>query len=184
MALMLRDAEDDFQSKKGQWKSVGYTKDLSIEVNKQGKTKLADFAIYLRDKKANRFIARMKLEAVLFGGKVFYTPHSYIDPAYRGRGLFKPLYRWILNHGLSLVSDDRQSKFSNSMWRKLSDTYAVASFPVDVKREALIIDRHDSELISKMGYYSVLFSKNWKQKEIDSFVKKVYAAKPWKGKRK
>jgi hypothetical protein len=75
-----------------------------------------------------------------------FEPHSYIKPAFRGKGYIYSLYVWILNNGFTLVCGHNQTKCSEGLWNKLSKHFQFKCY--DWCEETIIDYSDDLDLTS------------------------------------
>lgn len=78
------------------------------------------FQVYLLHEHTPVGVIYMTLEL-----RNLYSLSSYFLKKYRGRGLAKMLYKWLLDSGFSLTTDDGQSRYSYRLWKSLSKEYEL-----------------------------------------------------------
>lgn len=168
--------QSEYRRGKGIWQRVEYTDDVFILVRKKRARKADKYRIFLVEHKTQRFVSVMMLDPETINFKdrqIFYTPTSYIIPEYRSRGLFSPLYRWVLNHGLSLKADIRQSEHSNRLWHRLINEYGYITI-CDSKTVGDSYPRMlDIERLRLKHYTTLLFCNDWTEQMIKDFAHKI-----------
>jgi GNAT superfamily N-acetyltransferase len=80
---------------------------------------------YLLDKKK---FPMGKANVIKTNGDFYKISHIWFDPSIRGKGYGFKFYEYLLNTGISLVSDYDQTRFSKGVWQKLAQKYTVRPF--------------------------------------------------------
>jgi hypothetical protein len=162
--------EKAYKQGTGVWRAVGYTSELHILVQ-HTKSK---YRVYLVESKTDKFVGFMLLDPKTMRTGIkpkFYHPTLFMRPEYRGRGLFIPLYRWVLDNGINLISDDWHSEGTNQLLQRLIKEYRYLSLKDGSSGKK---DQYEQMLDPKRltlpDYYTILFSKDWSEDDVKDFV--------------
>lgn len=63
--------------------------------------------------------------ALPWGRKIYTMDKIRVHGDYVGRGLAPAIYRWLADHGYTIMSDSHQTQTSLAVWRKLASTGKV-----------------------------------------------------------
>jgi hypothetical protein len=123
---------------------------------------LIDAKLYDEDKTSEFVIGCMELVPIGDVGELknAYEPHSYLDEDYRGQGLMKSIYVWILNSGITLLSCGTQTSHSNGLWKGIKKHNRQYQFGYIEHRNWTILKRPSRKRIFDYGVRSFLRLKN------------------------
>lgn len=91
----------------------------------------------------NKFVGLIHLRKVHDG----YTLDSYLSKQHRGKGLAVMVYKWVLDHGFTLVAIE-QTRMSNDLWRRLAQEYTLKA----IKGTKVLRDKSALSVIDNPEY--------------------------------
>lgn len=169
----LSKGQKAFKQKHGVWKKVGYTPNINIYVQQLRK---GAYNVFLRDEVQQQFVSVLCLKPIKVLNQTFYEHQAYIREEYRGRGLFVPLFHWVLTHGLDLHSDFAQTEENNAIWQRLIRQYRFISvYDGKFPKDETISGMKDPKRLRMDKYVTLLFCKQWSDKGIAQFTQDLLA---------
>lgn len=169
----LAKGQRDFMRNRGEWKKVSYTPKIGIYVNQYRKD---GYNIFLRDEASGEFVAVLHLIPIKILGYTFHEHQAYIRDEYRGRGLFVPLFHWVLTNGLDLHSDFAQTEENNAIWQRLIRQYRfVSAYNGKFPKSETIEDMKDPKRLRMNKYVTLLFSTKWSDAGVEQFIQNLFA---------
>lgn len=170
---ILNKGQRAFKQSHGVWKKVAYAPNINIYVQQLRK---GAYNVFLRDEVKQEFVSVLCLKPIKILNQVFYEHQAYLREEYRGRGLFVPLFHWVLRHGLDLHSDFAQTEDNNAIWQRLIQQYRYVSvYDGKFPKGETIRNMKDPKTLRKDKYVTLLFSTQWSNAGVEQFIKDLFA---------
>lgn len=99
-------------------------------------TSRARLMLFIVSPDGSEILGQMALLRHPHRGKDFVFSEVYFDPEIQGKGLAVPLYKLaIVQYGLTIVSDESQTKGSEALWNRLARDSEVTVYVWDTEQD-------------------------------------------------